>query len=59
MNRASGNVWNFRVQKIHQAAQNAALGLAAQSEKNKIVARQNRVGDLRQYGFLVSMNSGE
>jgi hypothetical protein len=59
MNLAAGDVRNFQVQEINEAAQDATLGLASQPEKDEIVARQNRVGNLRQNGFLVSVNAGE
>ncbi len=59
MNLASGDVRYFLVQEIDQAAQDTAFGLASQTEKDKIVARQNCVGDLRQNGVLVSVYAGE
>ena len=59
MNFASGDVGNFQVQEIDQAAQDAALGLTSQTEEDEIVARQDRVGDLRQNGFFVTVNARE
>jgi len=59
VNLASGDVGNFQVQEINQAAQDAALGLASQTQEDEIVTRQNRIGDLRQNGILISMNAGK
>ena len=59
MNFAAGDVGNLGVKKFDQAAQDAALGLAAQAEQDEIVARQNGVGDLRQDRFFVAVNAGE
>ena len=59
MDFASGDVGNFQVQELDQAAQDAALGLASQTEENEIVARENGVGDLRQYSFFVTVNPRE
>src|SRR5260370_28459874 len=42
----SGDVGNLRGKEIHQAAQDAAFGLTAQAEKNKILPRQKRVRDM-------------
>ena len=57
MNFTTGDVGDFLVEKFDQSAQNAALCLAAQSEQNKIVPRQNRIGDLRQNRFFVPVNA--
>ena len=59
VNFAARDVGNFGVQQIDQAAKNAALGLSAQTEQNKIVPRKNRVHDLRNHGLFVAVNSGE
>src|ERR1019366_5519668 len=59
VNFATGDVGNFHVQEIDQPAQDAALGLAPQTEKNEIVAREDRVGDLRQNSLFVTVNAGE
>jgi len=59
VNLASGNVGNFHVQEINQAAQDAALGLASQTQEDEIMTPQNRIGDLRQNGILISMNAGK
>src|SRR5580658_520163 len=59
-NRCGGVVMNFaafnhrdvRVHESHQAAQDARLRLPAQSEQNKMMARENGVDDLRQYRIV-------
>jgi hypothetical protein len=43
----SGHDWNRLVQKAYKRPKNARLGLAAQTEKDEVVARQHRVDDLR------------
>ncbi len=50
---------NFRVQKLHQAAQDTAFGLATQSKENEIVAGQQGVHDLRNDAVVVSMHAGK
>ncbi len=47
---------NFGVEQIDEAAQNAALGLAAKPQKNEIVAREQGIHDLRHDGIFVTMN---
>src|SRR5260370_513344 len=47
---AAGHNGNFGVQQLHEAAQNAALRLSAQTEENEIVARKERIHDLRHDG---------
>ena len=56
---ASGKDGNFRVQQIGKPAQDSAFRLSAKSQQNKIVAREQRVDDLRYYRVLVSVYSGE
>jgi hypothetical protein len=55
----SGDVGNLQGKEIHQAAQDAALGLPAQAEKNKILARQKRVRDMRKNRVFVAVNPRE
>ncbi len=50
---------DFRVEQLHEAAQNAALGLSAQTQKNEIVAREERVDDLGHDGVFVAVNAGK
>ena len=50
---------NLGVQEFDQAAQNAAFCLAAQSQEDEIVPRQDGIGNLRENGFFVAMNAGE
>src|SRR5271163_4540128 len=66
-NRRVGIVVNFaaldhrdvRVHESHQAAQNARLGLPAQTEQNKMMARENSVDDLQQNRIVVAMHAGK
>ncbi len=57
VNFAAREIGHFGVEKIHQAAEDAAFGLAAQAEENEIVAREKRVDDLRQNGFFVAVHA--
>ncbi len=59
VNFAAGDVGNLRVEKLDQPAQNAALGLAAQSQQNKVVPRQNGVRDLRQHRLFIPVHAGK
>ncbi len=56
---ATGDDGNFRIQQIDQPAQDAALGLAAQSQQNEIVPRKQGVDDLRHYRIFVAVHAGE
>ena len=56
---AAGDDGHFRVEKIDQAAEDAALGLAAEAEKNEIVAREQGIDDLRDDGVFVAVDAGE
>jgi hypothetical protein len=51
---AAGDDWNFRVKQCGEGAQDARLGLAAQSEEDEVVTREQRVHDLRHHGFFVA-----
>jgi hypothetical protein len=59
VNLAACDVWHLRIQQRGQRAQNAALGLPAQSQQNKVVARQNCIDDLWHYGVIVANDSGK
>ena len=50
---------NFRVEQIDQPAQNAAFGLAAKAQQNEIVAREQRIDDLRDDRVFVAVDAGE
>src|SRR5437879_5242978 len=50
---------HFRIEQVDEAAQNAALGLAAQAEKNEIVPREKRIHDLRNNRVFISVDAGE
>ncbi|MCL6481594.1 MAG: hypothetical protein K6U02_07700 [Firmicutes bacterium] len=56
---ASGHHRNGLVEKIHQAAQEAAFGLPAQAEQDEVVSRQNGIDDLRHDGVFIAMDAGE
>src|SRR5690348_4488204 len=56
---AAGDDGDFRVEEIHQIAQDARLGLPAKSKQNKIVARENGVDDLRNHRVVIAANSRE
>ncbi len=50
---------NLRVEELHEATENAALGLAAEAEKNKIVAGEKGVDDLRDNTVFVAVDAGK
>src|ERR1700676_136754 len=56
---AAGNHGNFGIEQADEAAKDAAFGLAAQAQQNKIVARKQRVDDLRNDGVFVAVDAGE
>ena len=55
----AGDVGAVRVKQRRQRAQDARLGLAAQSQQDEIVPRQNGVDDLRDDGIFVSDDAGK
>src|SRR5438876_396920 len=56
---ATRDHWHGFIQQRCQLAKNAALGLASQTEKDHVVARKNRIDNLRHYRIFISDNSGE
>jgi hypothetical protein len=56
---AAGHDRDAFVEQIGQAAEDSALGLAAKSEKDEIVARQNGVDELWDDGFVEPDDAGE
>ena len=50
---------NFRVEKLNKAAQNAALGLSTQTQKDEIVPREQGIDDLGDDAVLVAMHTRE
>ena len=56
---AAGDHGNFRVEELDQAAQDAALRLAAQAQQDEIVARKQGVDDLRNHAVFVAMDAGK
>src|SRR6266849_446900 len=56
---AAGDDGHFRIEQVDEAAENAGLGLAAEAEKNEIVAREQSIDDLRDDGVFVTMHAGK
>ena len=56
---ASGEVRHVRIEQRGQCPQDTAFGLAAESEENKIMARKQRVDDLRYHGIVIADDSRE
>ena len=54
---AASNNGHFRIEKINEPAKNAALGLAAKPQKNKIVAREQGIHNLRHDGVFVAVHA--
>src|SRR5262249_400545 len=50
---------NFGVEKLDQSTQDAALRLAAQTQQDEIMPREQRVYDLRQNRVFIAMNTRE
>ena len=59
VNLAAGEVGHVRIEQRGESAQDAAFGLAAQSEKNEIVTREDRVNDLRHDRIFVADDAGK
>ena len=59
MDLAARNDRDLVVEQIDQPAQNPALGLAAQSEQDEIVLRENRVDELRDDAVVVTDDAGK
>ena len=59
VNLATGDVRRLSVEQRGQGAQDAAFGLAAQSQQNEIMARKNGVDDLGHDRVVISDNAGE
>ena len=56
---ATCQIGHVRIEKRRKRAQDAAFGLAAQTEQDEIVARENGVDDLRYDGIFVADDAGE
>src|SRR6185503_13945789 len=56
---AAGHDRNLLVQQIDQAAQDAALRLAAQAEQDEVVPREHRVDQLRDDRLVVADDAGK
>ena len=59
VNFAAGDDGYLRIEQVDESAEDAALGLAAQAEQDKIMAREQGVDDLRDDRVFVSMDTGE
>ena len=59
VNLAAGNVGHLRIEQRGQSSQDAALGLTAQSQQNKIMTRKNGIDDLRHHGIVVADDARE
>ena len=56
---AAGDVRQLFIQQRGQHADDARLGLPAQSEQDEIVPRENRVDDLRNHRIFVADDAGK
>ena len=59
MDLAAGDVGHRASSKAGERAQDAALGLSAQSEQDEIVPREHGVDDLRDHRVFVTDNAGK
>ena len=59
MDLTSGDVRSVRIEQRGECAQNAALRLTAQTEQDEVMARQNRVHDLRHNRVVVAHDARE
>ena len=59
VNLAAGNHRDPLVEQIDEAAQDAALGLPAQSEQDEVVPGENGVDELRNDGVVVADDAGK
>src|SRR5580692_2533474 len=59
VNLAARDVRSLRVEQRGKGAQNAALGLAAKSQQNKVMPRKDRIDNLRHNGIVIANNSEE
>src|ERR1035438_2578592 len=59
VNFATRNVRHLGIEQSGKGAQDAAFRLSAKTEKNEIMAREDGVDDLWNYGVIVSDDAGE
>ncbi len=59
MDFAAAQVRHVRIEQPRKRAQDAALGLSAQSQKNEIMPGQYRVDDLRHHRIVVADDAGK
>src|SRR5260370_34909292 len=56
---APADVRHVLIEQSGEGAEDSALGLSAQAEKNEIVARENRVHNLRNHGIVIADDAGK
>src|SRR6266404_1227329 len=56
---AAGDDGHFGIEEIDESTQDTAFGLAAEAEKNEIVAGEQSVDDLRDDGVFVAVDAGK
>src|SRR6266849_1210425 len=54
VNLAAGDIRHIGIEQRRQHANQTRFGLAAQSQENEVVPRENRVDDLRHYGIVIT-----
>ena len=59
MDLAAAQIRRLRIEQRRQRAQDAALRLAAQSQQNEIMPRQNGIDDLRHDRVVVADDAGK
>src|SRR5882672_1795540 len=55
----TGDHWKALVKQRSKLANDAALGLAAQSKQDQVVPRQNRIDQLRDDRFIIAHDAGK
>src|SRR5262249_2319582 len=56
---AAGDDREFRSEGVDEPAENAALGLAAEPQKDEVVPREQSIDDLRDHRVVITLNAGE
>src|SRR6266851_7701980 len=59
VNFRAGDDWDVFVQQLSELTNDPALGLAAQSQKNCVVLREDRIDQLGNNAFIVANNAGK
>ena len=58
-NFATGDVGKVLIEERSEGAEDAALGLTAETEQDEVLFRQDRIDDLGNDGVVVAYDSGE